>query len=292
MVAELAARKKIQLTTSIAPGVSLIRGDNRRLRQVLINLLSNAIKFTPAGGSVGLEVQGAPDDEVARITVWDTGVGIAAEDARRLFQPFVQIAGEHQRDQRGSGLGLALVAQLIAMHGGGISLASEVGQGSRFTVALPWSPAHEQAMLTQLPLPQEAGAEIDTVGPLVAPVGCGQLIMLVEDDLASATLLTGYLKRCGYQITRAESAEEALARVREQVPALVITDVRMRGMDGLDLIRHLRGAVATRATPIIALTALAMPGDHERCIEAGASAYLSKPLPLRRLAATVADLLA
>ncbi|NNJ11291.1 response regulator [Chloroflexales bacterium ZM16-3] len=292
MVNDMATRKRIRIELNLAPDVALINGDDRRLRQALINLLSNAIKFTPVSGKVGLDLQGDVAEGVAHFSVWDTGVGIAAEDAQRLFQPFAQIAGDHQQGQQGSGLGLALVAQLVEKHGGGVSLESEVGKGSRFTMTLPWNQAGEQALRLQMMSPKNARVvEVDSAEPLAEPIGGGQPLLLVEDDPMSAELLAGYLRRCDYQVTHAGSAEEALACVRERVPDLVIADVRMRGMDGLELTRRLRDGVATRATPIIALTALAMPGDRERCLEAGASRYLSKPLPLRRLAEAVADLL-
>ncbi|NTV62598.1 MAG: response regulator [Oscillochloris sp.] len=292
MMAETATKKHIRLNQNIQPGVNLILGDDRRLRQALINLISNAIKFTQPGGAVGLDVQGSQEDEIVYFTVWDTGVGIAADDAQRLFQPFVQIAGEHQRNQRGSGLGLALVAQLAELHGGGIRLESKPGRGSRFTLALPWSPAMEQRLYVMLETArQPTTMEIELSDSLVLPIGNGRQILVIEDDLNSATLLSDYLQRCEYRVTLAGSADEALACVREQAPDLVISDVRIHGMDGLDLIRQLRSNISTQTLPIIALTALAMPGDRERCLHAGANVYLSKPLPLRQLAASITSLL-
>ncbi|MBX0329620.1 response regulator [Oscillochloris sp. ZM17-4] len=292
MVGDMANRKRIRIALEIDPEVRLISGDDRRLRQALINLLSNAVKFTPAGGKVGLSLQGNASERVVYFSVWDTGVGIAAEDAQRLFQPFAQIAGAHQDGQQGSGLGLVLVAQLAEMHGGGIRLESEVGKGSRFTMTLPWDLEREQALRLQMESPNAPpAATIMIAEPLAEPLGGGQPVLLVEDDPASAELLGSYLRRCDYQVTIAGSAEEAMACVRAHVPNLVITDVRMRGMDGLELIRRLRAGVATRETPIIALTALAMAGDRERCLAAGASLYMSKPLLLSRLAEAAAELL-
>jgi signal transduction histidine kinase/CheY-like chemotaxis protein len=290
MIAELAMRKNITLSMQIDPQVQMIRADHRRLRQALINLYSNAIKFTSPGGKTGLEVIGDPEAELIRITVWDTGIGIAQKDMARLFKPFIQIEGDHQLGHRGSGLGLALVAQLVQLHGGGVSLSSDVGQGSRFTLALPWSPSEQLALFAA-----DWGAVDSQQGDRAitdpAPSGNGEMLLLVEDHPASAALLAEYLRRCGYTVTHAGSGDEALAHMREQIPSLIVSDIRMHGIDGLELIRRIRAGLATQSIPIIALTALAMPGDRERCLEAGASRYISKPLPLNRLAEAVADLL-
>jgi CheY-like chemotaxis protein len=291
IVHELASRKEIRCTLQVDPQVFLVRADERRLRQALINLLSNAIKFTPHGGTIGLDVQGDPEAGVVRLTVWDTGIGIAADDIPRLFQPFAQITGEYQRQNTGSGLGLALVAQLIELHGGGVALTSEVGRGSRFTLALPWSSEEQDRLMPYVgqTAPDYVPSDAEYEGlPALAP-GLPH-VLVVEDDQATAAVLCDYLGRCGYRVARAESGEEALALVREDVPALVLMDVRMRGIDGLETIQVLRANVATRHIPILALTALAMPGDRERCLAAGANSYMSKPVRLRRLAEAIAAL--
>ena len=110
-------------------------GDDRRLKQILVNLLNNAVKFTPNEGQIGLRVQGYAKDECLRFTIWDTGVGIAPEDMDKLFEPFVQIDSRLARQYEGTGLGLALVYRMTKLHGGSISVESEVGKGSCFTVS-------------------------------------------------------------------------------------------------------------------------------------------------------------
>jgi len=287
MVKELAVRKSITLTLTIHPGLHLIRADERRLVQALINLLSNAIKFTPHSGQIGLDVQADSVRDQVRFTFWDTGIGIAVDDIQRLFKPFSQIDGEYQRQHVGSGLGLVLVAQLTKLHGGGVELTSEVGQGSRFTIALPWSHDDQQRQLEAMRNSQRqfpaADQQTDAVLPAIqtaTPID----LLLVEDEQFSAAMLIDYLGRCGYRVTHVRSGEEALAQVREFAPHLIIMDVRLQGMDGLETMHHMRAKMALQNTPIIALTALAMPGDRERCLAAGANIYMSKPVTLRHLA--------
>jgi PAS domain S-box-containing protein len=143
LVAHAALRKQIAVQLQIDPQVVYINADPQRLVQILVNLLSNAIKFTPNGGAVGLEVYGNAEQELVTFVVWDTGIGIASDDLPLLFQPFVQIDGRLNRQYEGSGLGLVLVQRLIEAHGGSVAVTSTFGQGSRFSVVLPWKPRAE-----------------------------------------------------------------------------------------------------------------------------------------------------
>ena len=122
----------------MGPNGCSFHADERRLRQVLINLLNNAVKFTPEGGRVGLEVEADREQRLVYFTVWDTGIGIAEEDMKSLFQPFVQLDASLSRKYEGTGLGLALVDNIVNMHGGSVSVKSAVDKGSRFTISLPW----------------------------------------------------------------------------------------------------------------------------------------------------------
>ncbi len=293
IVRELAIRKGITLKLEIHPAIHLIRADERRLMQALINLLSNAIKFTPNDGEIGLEVQGYPELDQIRFTVWDTGIGIAQHDIVRLFKPFSQLEGEYQHTHAGSGLGLVLVAQLIKLHGGGIELTSELGRGSRFTLVLPWSQYEQQRQIEDIGTSTPAFPFVNQHPedpPLIVQISEPLDILLVEDDQSSAALLANYLGRCGYRVTYARSGEVALAQVQETIPRLIVMDVYLQGMDGLETIRHMRQRVALQRTPIIALTALALPGDRERCLAAGATVYLNKPLKLSQLASITMSL--
>jgi signal transduction histidine kinase len=155
-VQERARRKGLLLQLEIDEQAKVVRADPRRLKQILINLLNNAVKFTPEGGQAGLQVTGHPETNTVRFTVWDTGIGISQADQARLFQPFVQLDAGLDRRFEGSGLGLALVQQLAQLHGGEVIVTSDTGQGSRFTVSLPWQLPAEAVQ----PLPLN-GAALD-----------------------------------------------------------------------------------------------------------------------------------
>jgi signal transduction histidine kinase len=141
ITSEQAATKHLQTHFSMEPEAIILNADALRLKQIVINLLSNAIKFTPDGGSFGIEIVGSQDKKQILLTVWDSGIGIQAEDIPRLFQSFVQLDARLGRKYEGTGLGLALVRRLSELHGGSVSIESTPGQGSRFTVLLPWMQA-------------------------------------------------------------------------------------------------------------------------------------------------------
>jgi len=138
LIKQAAHEKRLRVSSTLDSAVTTIQADERRLKQILVNLLSNAVKFTPEGGEIGLEVVGDAEKEVVHFTVWDTGIGISPEEMARLFEPFVQLDSSLSRQHEGTGLGLALVSRLAELHGGSVTVESEVGQGSRFVVSLPW----------------------------------------------------------------------------------------------------------------------------------------------------------
>ncbi|MEI7770229.1 MAG: ATP-binding protein [Chloroflexales bacterium] len=288
MVAESAFQKQIEFGLTLDDQIAVIAVDERRLKQILVNLLSNAVKFTPAGGKIGLEVAGDAQRQTITFTVWDTGIGIAEEQRERLFQPFTQIDSGLNRQYTGTGLGLSLVQRLTQAHGGSVALSSTPGQGSRFSVTLPWrtpqAPHLAPASAEQAPAPP----------PQAEPAGPGrasQRILLVDDTESNNAVVAEYLGSHGYAVVTAWNGAEALELIAAERPDIVLMDIQMPGMDGLTAIRRIRGDTATANVPIIALTALAMPGDRERCLEAGANAYLCKPVSLRTLRTTVATLL-
>jgi CheY-like chemotaxis protein/anti-sigma regulatory factor (Ser/Thr protein kinase) len=266
--------------------VTTIEADERRLKQILVNLLSNAIKFTDQGGEIGLEVIGDPEKGMVHFSVWDTGIGIAKADITRLFQPFVQLDSSLTRAYAGTGLGLTLVQRLADMHGGSVSVESAgvPGEGSRFTVTLPWREAE-----------MVVGGDADAPGENATPAAPVTTILLADDNEISVNMMMDYLAAQGYRIVVARDGAEAVRCAIEERPDLILMDIQMPGMDGLEAIRHLRqhadpvadGDSSLAKTPIIALTALAMPGDRERCLAAGADGYISKPVSLRALVATI-----
>jgi PAS domain S-box-containing protein len=284
-VAQSALHKHIVLTSTLDSAVMAIQADAKRLQQVLVNLLSNAIKFTPEGGEVGLEVRGDAEREQVTFTIWDTGIGIAAEDFPRLFQPFTQLDSRLSRQYEGTGLGLALVRRLIEAHGGSVAVESAPGQGSRFSATLLWAPGPAA-------LPGPPAAEPEPRAPAAGSQAReGRAILLVEDRESDIDVLHDLLTSQGYQLLVARDGNAGLALARERQPDLVLMDIQLPGMSGVAAIQALRGDERMRHIPIIALTALVMPGDRERCLQAGADEYLAKPASGPALLAAIARLI-
>lgn len=288
MVAQSASQKQIGISTNYDPQVRFIQADELRLKQILINLLSNAVKFTPPGGRIGLEVIGDSTAHTATFTVWDTGIGIAPNDCAHLFQPFIQVDSGLNRQYNGTGLGLALVQRLAQAHGGSVSLSSTLSQGSRFCVTLPWDPAPvampNPASATQARTERRQLGRRDPTQPQAQ-------ILLADDNQANSSLIQEYLQANGYTVQIVRDGAEALAQITTDYPDLVLMDIQMPGLDGLTTIRRIRATPVAARVPIIVLTALAMTGDRERCLEAGADAYLTKPVSLQALLRTITEAL-
>ncbi|MEB3884752.1 PAS domain S-box protein [Lyngbya sp. CCY1209] len=286
-VQQQAMKKNIKLTTKVPENLPDWHIDERRIRQVLINLLTNAVKFTPEGGRIGLEVffvnLGEPGRNRLRIAVMDTGIGIAPENLDKLFRPFVQIDGALNRKYEGTGLGLALVKQIVELHGGEVGVSSEVGTGSCFTVDLPGG---DDSQAWEPPVPSASEAEPESSEP-PPPAR----ILLAEDNEANISTMSSYLGAKGYRLMVAKNGAEAIGLARSERPDLILMDVQMPGMDGLEAIRHIRRDRDLAEVPIVALTALAMNGDRDRCLEAGATEYLGKPVRLKELVAMIQQLL-
>jgi PAS domain S-box-containing protein len=287
MVRQVAARKRQQLAFIQDERVHTMRADPRRLMQVLVNLLSNAVKFTPEAGSVTLDVRG--DEANGRVTFacTDTGIGIAPEDLPKLFHPFVQLDSRLSREHGGSGLGLSLTHRIIELHGGSVNVESTPGKGSVFTVVLPWRTAGPSASETQSPLVAGSARM-----PAAAPAH--PLLLIADDNETTLSLYADYFQGCGYDIVLAQNGAEAIRAADERNPSAVLMDVQMPVVDGLAAIRTIREQEQReqrRHVPIIALTALTMPGDRERCLAAGADTYISKPVDLKMLEKVVSDLM-
>jgi len=280
MVKQLAQKKNQEVSLAIDEGLGLMQADERRLKQMIVNLLGNAVKFTPENGKFGLEVHGDQAANKIMITVWDHGIGIRQGDLARLFQPFVQLDSGLAREATGTGLGLALVAQMARLHGGNVSAESEPEKGSRFTIVLPWEPA----------LTVQTSARLRNTGKLPAlkfDSTKKPTILLVEDTQDVIMMIQDYLELAGYKVVTAHDGVEALAQARLVRPDLILMDIQLPHMDGLEATRKLRCEPDFRYTPIIALTALAMPDDRERCLAAGMDEYISKPIHLKALARVI-----
>lgn len=276
MVKELAQKKSLNVTYILNENVRIVSGDERRLKQCLVNLLSNAVKFTPPGGRIGLEVSGNAETNEVEFTVWDQGIGIAQKDIQYLFKPFVQLDTGLAREYQGTGLGLALVAQMVNLHSGNVRVESEAGSGSRFIISLPWPPDEQtpKAKNTDKLLLTKHGSDKKYTSR----------ILLVEDTDVVIQLISEYLRYRGHEVILAHNGLEAVRLATQERPDLIIMDVMMPIMDGFEATQMIRKDESLQAIPIIALTALAMAGDSERCLAAGMNDYLSKPVQMKDLA--------
>jgi signal transduction histidine kinase/CheY-like chemotaxis protein len=401
----MAHQKRINISFSINPALINVRADPRRLKQMLVNLLSNAVKFTPERGNMGLDVQANDAEKAVFLSVWDKGIGIKPEEMGKLFKPFTQIDSSLARQYAGTGLGLSLVQRMAELHGGSIKVESTYGEGSRFTIILPWStgvtqPVHgvklgdtgpllkkalviednyldaehitrylkeigiasvvlpairgtlEQAatlcpgvILLDLNLPDGFGLDLlaqlkvdkrtrnipviitsveerrtealklGAVGYLLKPfsqqdlrtelakaamfntpapakpvmmIGAGDsapLVLIADDNEITIDLVTDFLEANGYRVIATRSGYELLERAPELHPDIMLVDIQMPGLDGMETMRRVRAHrdPAVASTPMIAITALAMTGDREKCLQAGANEYMSKPIVLTRL---------
>ncbi|MCC3412626.1 MULTISPECIES: PAS domain-containing protein [unclassified Microcoleus] len=280
---QLAAEaKKIQIQTILNPDIGLVVGDTGRLQQIVWNLLSNAVKFTPEGGRV--EVKLAQIAHEVQIQVSDTGKGIIPDFLPYVFEHFRQEDGATTRKFGGLGLGLAIVRQLIELHGGRVFAESPgEGQGATFTVRLPLlnddsrtqdeteRHSSESANLSSLPL-------------------AGLRILVVDDEPDSRDFVAFVLEDAGAEVISLSSAAEVLLSIAQTAPDLIVSDIGMPEMDGYMLIRHIRTQLAPeyRGLVAIALTAYAGEANERQVLQAGFQKHLSKPIDPTQLVATVA----
>jgi signal transduction histidine kinase/ActR/RegA family two-component response regulator len=278
--AELEAQAKgLRLDLQIAPQLpQRVRGDGARVRQVLLNLVTNAVKFTEQGTvTVRIDRLGPHDTDRVRFEVIDTGIGIDPANRQRMFEPFIQADVSMTRKYGGNGLGLAIAKELVERMGGTIGAESEPGRGSTFWFELPLPPDLQAAA----PQAREHDAEPAASSVAATPA----LVLVVEDSPVNRLVALGVLERCGFRahaVNDGRAALEALATCRYDA---VLMDCQMPELDGYQATRELRKREnGTRHTPVIAMTAHAMAGDRERCLEAGMDDYLTKPLRSEALA--------
>ncbi|HSY49930.1 MAG TPA: response regulator [Thermoanaerobaculia bacterium] len=272
MVRELAVKKGIRLSTSIDPALVTLSGDDRRLKQILVNLLSNAVKFTPEGGAVGLDVTGSAEQNIASFSVWDTGIGISAPGIDQLFRPFVQLDSTYARQFAGTGLGLSLVRRMTQLHGGRVDVESAVGQGSRFTVTIPWRQPIE---IAQTPTQPQSRSKLES-DRLTA--------LVIEDDDATAEQLTRYLLTIGFADVVHDSGAHALSLAAEHNPAVVILDIMLDGESGWNILGEMKSRAQTRHIPVIVASVV---DDEPRGRALGAADYVVKPVSYDNLAVAV-----
>lgn len=279
-----AADKHIRFHSSYDSAVTTLCADPRRLKQMVINLLNNAVKFTPEGGQIGVRVVGDVLRKQVHISVWDTGIGISKTDISKIFQPFIQIDSSLSRFYGGTGIGLPLVKQLVQLHGGKISVKSQLKRGTMFTLTLPWDNIQHDNVTIE--------TKQDDVAMLLENGLDEPVVLLVEDNSDNVMAISGVLEHLGYLVQVAQNGKIALECVIANPPDLILMDVQMPVMDGITATVKLRERAESAEIPIFGLTALAMPDDRRRCLEAGMNGYLSKPVNAQKLAKTLRRALA
>jgi PAS domain S-box-containing protein len=294
-----AADKRLELALRVASEVpDSLAGDFNRLGQVLVNLVANATKFTAKGGIVVTVSLAARRESMARLgfSVADTGIGIPADKHRAIFEAFTQADTSTTRLFGGTGLGLAISSGIVKMMGGSISVESQPGQGSTFSFELPFEvlsenaqeqPGDAQRSLNILPAPAQS-----TGAPQLPARAKRMLVLLAEDNPVNQLITRSILEKQGHGVVVARNGREALALVKVEAFDLVLMDVQMPEMDGMAATRAVRDleAGSARHLPIIGVTAHAMKGDKERCLEAGMDGYVSKPIRAETLLAAIAAL--
>lgn len=300
IIREKAARHAIRLGLELAPDMTAIEADPRKLKQILFNLLSNAVKFTPDGGRVTLGARRvrradirlpdsmpghffplaqAEEDEFLELWVSDTGIGIPQSRFEHLFQPFVQVDSSPARRHSGTGLGLAMIRRLAELHGGTVGVSSSPERGSRFVVWIPYRHAEHAAPRLRAELLPSAHMPADAVQP--------QLALIVEDDDRVADAIARQLHKEGYASIRAATAEEGLVRAAKQRPRLITLDIFLPSADGWEFISQLKANPAIADTPVVIVS---VSSDLARGLALGATRVLQKPFTQDELAHALAGL--
>jgi signal transduction histidine kinase/ActR/RegA family two-component response regulator len=310
MIQPRADKKKLALSLELDYRLSPVLLDERRVRQILVNLLSNAIKFTSEGGQVKLSgklvsgdrIQGdcRPDCSTINsstpylcLEVKDSGIGIPQENWHLLFRPFQQVDSSLSRSHEGTGLGLVLTKRLAELHGGTISFQSETGVGSSFRVWLPVT----EILTNSQDSPQKVVHNLSERDEQILSEFTGKRILVVEDQPSNQVLMAEYLESLGYLIELICDGQTMLETIQSDLitetslPDLVLMDIQLPQIDGFELIRRIKAHPLWQGVPVVAVTALAMTGDRDRCLAAGAATYLSKPFKLAELSSTIKSII-
>ncbi len=272
VVRGLAQERRITLALRLDVSVTTIRADEQRLQQILVSLLAHTMALTPVGGSVSLEVQGDRAQERIQFIVWGSGITLPPAKQLQLLRSSVEIGS-----QTGAS-GQPLVANLTDLQGSTIAVEHAPGESSRYTITMPWGAVAEQLVPAALGL----DAELSAIGH--DQTRSQARILVVDDNPTGRDVVAAYLRGRGYRVDVAANGHEAIDQASRLEPSLILMDIQMPDMDGIEAMKQLRANPALARVPIIALTALAMQGDRERCLEAGADSYVSKPVSLRQIA--------
>lgn len=306
MIQPRAELKRLVLSLELDYRINCLNLDERRVRQMVVNLLSNAVKFTPEQGAIKLAVrlsygsqllaENRPDDSTVNpstpylcLEVIDTGIGIPEAKQSLLFQPFQQIDSSLTRRHDGTGLGLVLTKRLAELHGGTVSFTSIEGQGSQFRI---WLPLNELRTGSQ-PLPD--GRAIPGSGsiPVQAAAIGRPRVLVVEDHPYNQSLVADVLEAEGFAMELIGDGQTMLQTIQSDLvtvktlPKIILMDIQLPDVDGFELIRRVKAHPLWSQVPVVAVTAMAMTQDRERCLQAGADDYLSKPLDFGQLVRTI-----
>ena len=310
-LAPLAREKGLELAYHIEPDVPMsLAGDPERLRQILVNLVNNAVKFTESG-EVVLSLKRVKSDAggvTVNFTVTDTGVGIALHEQSRIFESFTQADSSTTRRFGGTGLGLAIVSQLVALMGGRVWVESQPGMGSRFQFTATFEARPNSTAKTSIaPLTDLRGQKVMIVDDnatnrstldgmhIVRTCSTTQRpmrVLLAEDNAINQLVAVRMLEKRGHSVVVASEGREAVAAIEKEPFDLVLMDIQMPGMDGLEATVEIRKRElgTGQRVPIVALTAHAMDADRDRCMAAGMDAYLTKPYSAEDLVCTLQNL--
>ncbi|GEM_PF-2647360 len=290
----IAKQKSLSMEIKLHPERLIVRGDRHRFGQVLTNIVSNAIKFTRAGSVTVRTYIHKPESQSkvsqAAVEIEDTGIGIGKDFIPYLFEEFRQEHTGDTKEYGGTGLGLAISQRLVAKMGGTIEVRSNEGVGSVFTILFPLvavgrppvvkKKQEEEPPPMVAPPPQHDAVHEDKVH-----------ILVVEDNTETQNLIDAYLRE-NYRVTFASNAQQAIESVERNTPDLILMDINLPGRDGLSVTREIRNGTICPDVPIIALTAFAMSGDRQKCLDAGCTDYLSKPATRREVIEAVNRVLA
>jgi PAS domain S-box-containing protein len=278
-----AQAKNVRLDLNAGAPDCAVMGDIGRLQQVFLNILSNAVKFTPAGGRVSVTMECSP--ECGRVSIADTGEGIAPEFLPYVFDRFRQADGTSTRNHMGLGLGLAIVKHVVEMHGGEVVAESGgVGQGAKFTVTLPLAGEAEG---------KPRGPLADRMpGSHTPTTALGVRVLIVEDDPETRDILAAILERAGFSYRVATRASEALSVLDDWQPDVIVSDIGMPDMDGYEFARQLRARPPAQGgnIPALAVSAFARAEDRELALRSGYQAHVAKPVEPGDLVKLIAEL--
>jgi signal transduction histidine kinase/ActR/RegA family two-component response regulator len=292
VVRPAALAKDVRLQVVLDPGAGPVSGDAGRLQQVVWNLLTNAVKFTPKGGRVQVRVERI--NSHIEITISDTGEGITEDFLPYVFDRFRQADNSISRRHGGLGLGLAIVRQLVEMHGGSVNVYSDgLAKGSTFTVKLPRMIVHETKRLKEDSARRHPTSDEQQAVPFTCPPGlAGLRVLVVDDEMDARDLLAMVLESCGARVTTVGTAGEALDALKRLKPDILISDIEMPGEDGYSLIAKIRALLPEDGgrIPALALTAHARLEDRMRALSGGFQMHVAKPVEPAELVVVLASL--